>query len=270
MNIAKCFLFSALLIFVMVSSVKSSDTDPIKKSSSPEVKMNKKGSIKRGESGFCGGAVKDIEGNIYTSVLIGDQCWMGENMRARKYSDGTKISKGPSDLGAAKGWTIDNGYYSCPTNIGNTKESCEAAGGVKKLGLLYQWSAAMKGSVIEGARGICPTGWHIPTDAEYKKLETYLGMSAGADMGSVDASGWRGKEGVKLEPGGVSGFGLVLVGSRNPGGSCYGRDFYTILWTSSHIADGAAWTRSFYIYDDASARYAYAGSYGVSARCIKD
>jgi len=124
--------------------------------------------------GACDGinTVYDVDGNRYGTVVIGGQCWMSENMRTTQYPDKTAITKGCIAEGCGD-WDTDTTQYSCPPNVGNTAADCNAAyrygensgtGTGEALGMFYQWSAAMNGSTDELAQGICPEGWHIPTN----------------------------------------------------------------------------------------------------------
>lgn len=100
----------------------------------------------------CGTSkVADYDGNIYATVEIGTQCWMAENLRATKYSDGTSVS----DLRAP-----DNNSANVPV-----------------YGYLYTWDATMNGEAASsskpsGVKGICPKGWHVPSYGEFQQLET--------------------------------------------------------------------------------------------------
>ncbi|MDY6325690.1 MAG: FISUMP domain-containing protein [Bacteroidales bacterium] len=109
--------------------------------------------------------VVDIDNNSYSTVQIGNQCWMKENLRTTRYADGTII---PLD-------STENYIVSCryaPDNeIGN----------VAIYGYLYNWPAVMYGENSSntnpsGVQGICPTGWHVPSDAEWKQLTYYVGF----------------------------------------------------------------------------------------------
>ena len=108
-------------------------------------------------------AVKDIEGNSYSAVRIGQQVWMAENMRATKDRDGNIIALGSNCSDGTPYRYYPDGFS---TNV-------------EKYGYLYNWVAAMK---------VCPKGWHLPTDAEWKQLEMTMGMSAS----DVDEFGDRG------------------------------------------------------------------------------
>ena len=232
------------------------------------------------ETFTCGtSTVNDIDGNTYNTVLIDTQCWLKENMRTTKYPDNTIITKGPSAHGDP-GWTADLSYYSCPPNTTNDGEDSAAAA---TLGMLYQWSAAMHGSTTEGAQGICPAGWHVSTDAEWKTLEGFVGMT----VAQQDLTGWRGtNEGSKMadhladqnwtagaltgDTGfNTSGFDLGPSGGRHPDGNYYLRGINTSMWTSTE-SGANAWHRvmSYTLTQVYRGTYDKAGGFPV--RCVKD
>lgn len=108
--------------------------------------------------------VTDYDGNIYNTVKIGEQCWMKENLRTKHYSDGTEIPIGTSK-------SFDVAYRYCLNNDTNN---------VSKYGYLYNWAAVMHGassssSNPSGVQGICPSGWHVPSDAEWTQFANYVG-----------------------------------------------------------------------------------------------
>ncbi|MDY6347568.1 MAG: FISUMP domain-containing protein [Bacteroidales bacterium] len=108
--------------------------------------------------------MQDADGNVYNTVQIGDQCWMKENLRVTKYADGTLI--GLSDSLASE--TV--AYRYCPG--GNTTN-------VEVYGYLYNWAAVMNGEEASNTnpniiQGICPTGWHMPTQNDFDKLLGYV------------------------------------------------------------------------------------------------
>ena len=103
-------------------------------------------------------AVKDVDGNTYTAVKIGNQVWMAENLRTTKYADGTEIPldtmEGPSR------------YYPDGT-----------AASVDKYGYYYNWKAVVNAdpdSLQGNVQGICPNGWHVPSNAEWQELVEYV------------------------------------------------------------------------------------------------
>lgn len=117
----------------------------------------------------------DVDGNRYNTVKIGQQCWMRENLRTKSYADGTPIlvGDGPST-------TI--GYWYYPMN----DTAYEA-----NYGLLYNWPAVMHGASgsnanPSGVQGICPDGWHVPSDAECTQLLNYVNSQSQNVCGGID------------------------------------------------------------------------------------
>lgn len=186
--------------------------------------------------------VIDVDGNIYSVIEIGGQTWMQENLRVTHAPDGSEITS--------------HSYY-------NDEDS------IKKYGRLYTWDVAMNGSKTEGAQGICPDGWHLPTDDEWKQLEMALGMTAAqANL----TNGWRGAPaGAMMKAGGSSGYEALLSGRRSSNGSfsLIGRMEY--MWTSTEYGTTLAWRRCL---DSASADVGrwntFPKSYGFSVRCVKN
>ncbi|RLD49963.1 MAG: hypothetical protein DRJ05_20260, partial [Bacteroidetes bacterium] len=105
-----------------------------------------------------GAATITYGGQLYNTVQIGDQCWLRENLNI-----GTMINGSTNQSSNA---TIEKYCYN------NTASNCDTYGG------LYQWNEMMQYSTTEGAQGICPDGWHIPTDVEWCLLQQYLDESA--------------------------------------------------------------------------------------------
>ena len=112
----------------------------------------------------CPGAttVTDIDSNTYNTVKIGNQCWMKENLRTTRYADGVNIPMGYSFIDP----------YRCNPN--------DNANNVPTYGYLYNWPAVMHGASSSsanpsGVQGICPNGWHVPSDAEWTQLTDYVG-----------------------------------------------------------------------------------------------
>jgi len=107
--------------------------------------------------------VTDIDGNVYNTVQIGEQCWMRENLKTTKYANGTTIP-----LGTTTSYDVAYRYY--PN---------DNSANVSDYGYLYNWAAVMKGASSSsanpsGVQGICPDGWHVPSDAEWTELENYV------------------------------------------------------------------------------------------------
>ena len=148
-------------------------------------------------------------------------------------------------------------------------------------GGLYQWDEMMQYGTT-GAQGICPTGWHLPTDAEWKTMEMYLGMS----QAQADASGWRGTdEGSKLagnEPlwangnldqnvnFGTSGFTGLPGDYRDSDGSFGVLGSYGYWWSGTEYSSTGAWRRLLYCDSDQVYRDSYVKTGGFSVRCLKN
>lgn len=111
----------------------------------------------------CGiGKVYDFDGNCYSTVQLGHQCWMRENLRTRHYSDGTAIPYGAVDSYTAP-------FYAIPSSSVDEVES----------GLHYSWVATMHGDSSSnanpsGVQGVCPNGWHVPSRSEWVEMLTYV------------------------------------------------------------------------------------------------
>jgi uncharacterized protein (TIGR02145 family) len=132
----------------------------------------------------CPPTLTDIDGNIYSTVQIGDQCWMAENLRVTKYADGTSLVNGSGVLDITGDFTTK--YYFAY----NDDESY-----VETYGRLYTWAAVMNGSISEMAQGICPDGWHVPTIDEFEQsIEDLNDINFGGEnyAGMRGAGGWYG------------------------------------------------------------------------------
>ena len=119
------------------------------------------------------GTVTDIDGNVYNTVKIGNQCWMSENLKVTKYSDGSPI---PHVIDPIE-WA---GIYNKDTNYAYCYYNNNANGEADIYGALYNWAAAMGKNTLSsnsnpsGVQGVCPDGWHLPSNSEWTELENYL------------------------------------------------------------------------------------------------
>jgi len=196
---------------------------------------------------FCGGdTIADADNNTYNTLLVGTQCWMATNLRV-----GTRIAGASNQTNNS---TIEKYCYA------DNDANCTT------YGALYQWEEAMQYLTTEGARGICPAGWHIPTDSNWKTLEMQLGMT----QAQADATGWRGTDqGTKLKEGGSSGLNFPLAGYRDTDGTFSTLSTYAYVWSSSQGA-ASAWSRYLNSGYAAVNRDAVSKAYGFSVRCLKD
>lgn len=118
-------------------------------------------------------AVTDIDNNKYDAVRIGDQVWMAENLRTTRYANGTSIPLGTT--------TSTYTAYRYIPGLSNSDE--ENMANVEHYGYLYNWKAVMGNSSSSssnpsGVQGICPDGWHVPSDAEWTQLTNYVGSQS--------------------------------------------------------------------------------------------
>ncbi|HNX11297.1 MAG TPA: fibrobacter succinogenes major paralogous domain-containing protein, partial [bacterium] len=146
----------------------------------------------------------------------------------------------------------------CFDNIGG---NCQAAGG------FYQWDEAMQYSTSEGAQGICPSGWHVPSDAELNTLDQYL-TDTSCDANRYNDFGCA-NAGNKLKVSGGSGFDAILGGVCYQGGPFYGPGIWASFWSSS-MNGSNSWIRHL----NASYASIYRGvdvrSNGFSIRCVQN
>lgn len=195
-----------------------------------------------GATGFIDG------GTTQALVEIGGQCWY------RRNADNI-----PANYNPVPTWVNSNdvgwsGYYS------NQQQTNE--------GRLYQWSAAMNGDSTERTQGVCPSGWHVPSDCEWMYLEHSLGMSVGHQQNT----GWRnsGTVGSALKLGGLSGFTGLYTGYRYSTGAFQWRTTNGYWWSSSESSATEAWRRSLNHNQVGSGRTSNNKDFGLSIRCLKD
>lgn len=163
----------------------------------------------------------------YNTIRIGDLWWMAENLN----------------------------FY---TGSGSWYYNNDSATYAGTYGRLYTW---------EVAKNACPAGWHLPTDAEWKELEMYLGMT----QAQADGTGWRGTDqGTGLKEGGASEFDALPGGYRNNIGSFYGMDSGTGFWSSTESGSFNIWVRMLGKDNPQINRIDFNKSYGFYVRCIKD
>jgi uncharacterized protein (TIGR02145 family) len=211
--------------------------------------------------------VRDIDGNEYKTITIGEQVWMAENLKVSHYRNGDPIPnmKSSGDWQNTKVGAYC--YYDNKSSYGDT------------YGALYNWIA------VDDSRKLAPEGWHIPTDDEWKELELYLGMSE-SDVNQEDDRGFS--VDVKLAGNsdlwpvyslndqsdfGQSGFNALPGGSRDGQYGEYGSigiDGAAGFWTGSGDKKQGAWYRSiFCFFTGVNRRIAYRLD-GLSVRCVKD
>jgi uncharacterized protein (TIGR02145 family) len=219
-----------------------------------------------GVNSGCGAGpsiVTDIDGNIYNVVTIGNQCWMKTNLKTTRYRNGDSIPGNLNDTIWGSGIGAQADYN------GDTALTSE-------YGKLYNFYA------VSDLRGLCPIGWHVPSDAEWNYLAKTLDYAAdttcisciqstvvGGMMKDTGSAFWQPPN---LDATNVTGFTALPGGFRTGGDpSNY---FYLstagFWWTSRAVTSNSAWTRGIY-YDNGYFRRLEADRLnGFSVRCIKD
>lgn len=175
--------------------------------------------------------ITDYDGNVYNSVVIGKQVWMTTDLKVTHFRNGDPIT----DLDK-------NDPYNATR------------------GMLYTWHSATDG------RQIAPSGWHVPTDAEWTQLEQYLGAGSAGRLKGVGTAYWDAPN-----VGATDDFGFAAGGNGiNTGGGRFAMGSVGIWWSSTASNASAAWRRdmdtsrsSFYRYDNDK-------SFKFSIRLIKD
>lgn len=135
-------------------------------------------------------------------------------------------------------------------------------------GGLYQWDEAMQYVTTESARGLCPAGWHIPTDAEWYTLENYLKTNGATCDASRSGADDCTSAGTRLKPGGNALFEANLAGGDFWGWGDQGS--FGLFWSSSPSGPTNAWYRSVGSGSSQVGRNAYNQSFSFSVRCIRD
>ena len=232
-------------------------------------------------AGVCGGSsINDIEGNCYATVQIGEQLWMKENLKTTKYRDGTPIPSGHT----YSDWIVlSTGAYAIypadsPDDNTNFSETTCGDNCADIYGNLYNWYA------VDDSKGLCPDGWHVSTDNEWKELEIYLGMSQdeandinyrGTNEGSKLAGNvdlWANSTLEENSEFSLSGFSAFPGGYRytNPGGYTFIGES-GIFWSSSESSSSTALVRSLNYDRSTIGRYDNrVKKVGYSIRCLAD
>ena len=219
--------------------------------------------------------VTDIDGNVYNTVWLGSQCWMKNNLRTTRYADNTGIPAGSmTSLTEPYRYAPDDNESNVPT-----------------YGYLYNWAAVMHGAVSSdanpsGVQGICPTGWHMPSDAEWTQLTEYVGSRSEYVCGDdplyiskalSSTTGWLYSStntcAVSNTPSNnnATGFSIIPAGYCSDTYDYIGLGLYAFFWSITELFnDEMAWIRQI---NHSSADVVRCGSYklkGCSVRCLRD
>ena len=234
-----------------------------------------------------GGAtfVDSRDGHVYKMVTLGEQVWMAENLAYL-----------PSVSLPTSGSSSSPYYYVYDYN-GTSYTEAKTTTNYQTYGVLYNWKAAMNGAASSGSnpsgvQGVCPEGWHLPSDAEWTQLETYLTNNGYKYDGSIGGSNVREKLAVALvanfgwesstnegaagntdypEYRYKSGFSALPGGYRNYSGTFGVIGNYGYWWSSTQDSTNYAWFRYLnYSYSDVGRNFGHHKASGFSVRCLRD
>jgi uncharacterized protein (TIGR02145 family) len=239
----------------------------------------------------CGeSAVEDYDGNKYPTVALGSQCWMGSNLRVTHYSDGTELEKRVNPSGSAN--YDKKRYTNCNTAFPDSPE----------FGYVYSFAAVLNAAVSgqdagstanpSGIQGICPTGWHVPSAAEYSQMFSYISshnLCPEAYPSSVSKAvsstvGWIKGTGLnEPKPGAISyepelnntsGLNFYPTGMLTGSSSTFEWESCTFLATTEYGSRPTSFYKSFYSYTNDLGTPTFHSSINLNrqmpVRCVKD
>lgn len=206
----------------------------------------------------------DIDDNMYLTAKIGNQVWMAENLKTTQYADGTAIQLVESSESWSDLQNTDKAMCYYDNSISNSET----------YGALYNWAAAMNGATSTNAnpsnvQGVCPDGWHLPSDAEWVELTDYLGGTsvAGGKMKETGRAHWIGSH---TEVTNESGFTALPGGFRTSSGSFFNARYEGYWWSSTEDSNTTAYG-PFLFFSDTKVIFVNPDkTRGKSVRCLKD
>lgn len=196
---------------------------------------------------------KDADGYVYETVTIGTQVWFKENLRTTKFRNGDPIETTSPATEDITGYISP--VYTWAYEGNETR--------VEPYGRLYTWYA------VNDSRGICPTGWRVPTDDDWNTLIEFVGGSVvgGGKLKAPSTIYWS-----SPNSGASDEFGFYALpgGFRNPDGVFYGLRQSGIWWSATESSASKAWGRfmhhnEFQVFSDEYSKY-----FGFSVRCIRN
>jgi uncharacterized protein (TIGR02145 family) len=201
--------------------------------------------------------ISDIDNNSYKTVNIGNQVWMAENLKTTRLNDGTPILPGKIDSSVLYQETYEPGYFSYDDQPGQKAN----------FGALYNWYAVNTGK-------LCPTGWHVPSEEEWTRLNQYLGGDsiAGGRLKESGINNW-----VSPNKGATNSSGFTALPGGYVGGGYNNIGYGSYFWSSTVYVDGAgeesptiARGKEIYTYKSSINDIIKGRETGMSVRCIKD
>lgn len=218
--------------------------------------------------------VKDYDNNTYNTVQIGKQCWMKENLRTKHYANGTAITNGGTTSSTTTRYYYNNSSSSI--NLNNR-------------GYHYNWAAVMNGEPSSmanpsGVQGICPNGWHVPSDAEWSELTDYVrsqsGYLCGGKMNQIakalaSTNNWTTSNNscrVGNNPSGnnATGFSAVPASAYSQGSFYSNSEAWFWSSTQTDYSSSSAYGRELEHKNAYVSRNSYPETQGLSVRCLRD
>jgi uncharacterized protein (TIGR02145 family) len=194
---------------------------------------------------YINGTVADIDGNVYPTVQINTQIWMAANLKVKRYRNGDNI---PNVINATTWSQLTTGAWTQYENTVSNESS---------YGILYNWFA------VTDNRGVCPTNWRVPTDDDWKLLETRLGTTTGRNIKS--STGWSNNG----NGSNAFGFNALPAGLRDRFGTYLGLGTRTHFWSSSPSSSLSSISRILTT-EDPLFRGVDNNKTGSSIRCIRN
>ena len=204
------------------------------------------------------------DGKVYQTVVIGNQVWMAENLAYLPSVN--MVADGSED--AAGSYYYVYGYDG--TNVADAKATDNYA----TYGVLYNWTAAMDGEASSttnpsGIQGVCPAGWHLPSDAEWTELTDYLGGTSGAG-GKLKETGTTHWVSPNTGATNETGFTALPGGYRGSRGAFGYIGYDGVWWSATELSAPNAWGRVMFLDYSSVSRFDYLKEVGFSVRCVRD
>lgn len=204
--------------------------------------------------------LSDVDGNNYEYVQIGTQIWMAENLKVTHYADGTPIDLVTNGTTWSNLSETDKAYCFYSNNEGTS------------YGALYTWAAATNGESSSqnpsNVQGVCPDGWHLPSDAEWAQLRDYIGITgAGGKLKETGTAHWTSPNTGATDEYNFTG---LPNGQRLDNGTFESKGTYGYFWTSKQSSSGIG-SGVYLVYNSGSMLWSSTSKeIGRSVRCVKD
>ena len=229
-------------------------------------------------------AVRDIDGNQYSTVIIGKQVWMAENLRVTKYNDGTPVTL----VKDAAMWA--HNFKARPKPAMSWYDNDHVKYQADKYGALYNWYVLSPAT--NGNRNVCPVDWHVPSDEEWTIMENFLiknshnfDSTSQGDRSTNNkiakslssASGWSIDDGVGavgntdyISIRNKSGFNALPAGYRGYDGTFINIKKYGYWWSATQAGNSSAWGRNISYSNNFVDAFNKNKAYGYSIRCVRN